>query len=273
MRYILAALFLSATLQIRASDLIEEQATIQYDVADYALKRTTNVKEIEEQVAPYLLPKDHFTSEALDAIFKKKGVLATIESMKDAGFEILIYRQGRGLIVASHPLLKNFLIKTYLDTATHVEWTRWVRRSQGRERMQQFMDAHPIYNRYFKVPLKWIYQIPRKKRGVATENSVPREYVLVVENMDLADKETNLQMYQSLITYTALDGLYLIIDQTGFSDGHIGNLPFSSDGRIAFIDTEYTNTWPVHFDWMSKWFSARKKRYWEALIENKGPKK
>lgn len=239
----------------------------------YAVNKSSSDQEIQKEVAPYLLPKDHFTSNALDHIFSKKGVLASIESMKAAGFEILLYRQGRGLIVASHPLLKNFLIKTYLDTATHVEWTRWVRRAKGRELMQQFLDENPVYNQYFKVPLKWIYQIPAKRRGAATGISVPREYILLVENMYLVDKKTNEEMYKKNITYKALDGLYLIIDQTGFSDGHIANLPFSSDGRIAFIDTEYTNTWPVHFDWMTKWFSPRKKRYWEALIENKGPKK
>lgn len=243
------------------------------DAVYYGLNRASNKEEVEEEVGPHLVPAKHFTRIALDHIFSKKGVLASIESMKAAGFEILIYRQGRGLIVASHPLLKNFLIKTYLDTVSHVEWTRWVRRVKGRMLMQNFLDENPIYKRYFKVPLKWIYPIPTQSLGTATETTVPREYILVVENMYLVDKKTNAEMYKKLITHTTLDGLYLIIDQTGFSDGHIGNLPFSSDGKIAFIDTEYTNTWPVHFDWMTKWFSPKQKRYWEALIKNKGPKK
>lgn len=243
------------------------------DVANYALKKSTEEIEIEKKVAPYLLPKKHFAFAALKQIFSKKGVLASTDSMEAAGFEIMLYRQGRGLIVASHPLLKNFLVKTYLDTATHVDWTRWVRRVEGRERIQKFFDENLIYNTYFKVPLKWIYQIPPKKRGEPTENSIPREYILLVENMDLVDKKTNLEMYQNHISYETLDGLYLVIDQTGFSDGHVANLPFSKDGKIAFIDTEYTNVWPVHFDWLTKRFCPRKQRYWEALIENKGPKR
>lgn len=242
-----------------------------YATRDLSAK-AVSFDKIKAEVSPYLLPEGHPIKVHLDAIFSKSGVLASIESMEEAGFNIIIYRQGRGLIVASHPLLDNFLIKTYLDTVKHVEWTRWVRRAKGRERMQKFLDDHPQYAPYLKAPKKWIYKIPECGMGSATEESVPREYILLVENMDLVDKTTNEMMYKTVITYEALDGLYLIIDKTGFSDGHIGNLPFSADQRIAFIDTEYTNTWPVHFDWLTKWFAPRKKRYWNRLIENKGPK-
>lgn len=232
--------------------------------------KSSSPEEVKREVKPYLLPKEHRASNALHAIFSEKGVLASIGSMQAAGFVILLYRERGGLILAKHPLLKNFLVKAYLDTATHVEWTRWVRRVKGRDRIRQFLNDNPCYRKYFKVPKKWIYRIPLTSRGDATEASVPREYVLLVEEMHLVDKETNLQMYKK-IRRKALDGLYLIIDQTGFSDGHLGNLPFSGDGKIAFIDTEFTNTWPVHFEWLTPWFSSHNQRYWEALIENKGP--
>lgn len=237
------------------------------------VNQSISKKKVAAEVAPFLLPKNHFAHQALNHIFSEKGVLASIKSMEAAGFEILTYRQGRGLIVASHPLLKNYLIKTYLDSDSYVEWSKWVRRVKGKDVIQNFLDNHPIYKSYFKVPGKWIYRIPTKSRGEATETSTPRKYVLLVENMYIVDKKTNEEMYKKLITFITLDGLYLLIDQTGFSDGHIGNLPFSSDWKIALIDTEYTNVWPVHFEWLSKRFSPAKSRYWEALIENKGPKK
>lgn len=233
-------------------------------------KKALDLEALEE-VAPYLLPKDHFTLAALNKIFSVKGVLSSTKSMEEAGFKILMFRQGRGLVIASHPSLKNYLIKTYLDSASHVDWTRWVRRIKGRDRIQNFLDENPYYNRFFKVPKKWIYHIPKKGRGVPQEEGIPRQFLLVVENMDLVDSKETERLYKKVVTKSFLEGLYLIIEKTGFSDGHIGNLPFSSDRRIAFIDTEYTNSWPVHHDWLTKWFTPHRQLYWQYLIDNHGP--
>jgi hypothetical protein len=236
-----------------------------------ALSSKASMAEVMVEVAPYLLPADHKLSAALDQIFTRKGVLTSIQSLEEAGFKILVYRQGRGLILASHPLLGNFLIKTYLDGEKHVEWTRWLRRVKGRDRVQGFLDDNPEYSAFLKVPIKWIYKIPPEAVGRVEGEGVAREFILLVEDMELVDKYTNIHMYKHCFSYQALDALYLIIEQTGYSDGHIANLPFSIDQRIAFIDTEYTNTWPVHPEWLTKWFSRRKQVYWQLLIQNKGP--
>lgn len=242
---------------------------------DTLISKGRSAKESKEkklsEIEPYLLPKKHSAHPILEEIFAVKGVLSSIETMQDAGFNILIHRQGRGLILASHPLLPGFLIKTYLDTGNFVEWTRWVRRAKGRERMQKFLDEHPQYSACMKVPKKWIFKIPKKGIGDSKKDSIARKYILLVEDMKLVSKIKNEKLYKEAITYQALDGLYLIIDETGFSDGHIGNVPFSKDRRIAFIDTEYTHSWPVHFNWLTKWFSPSKQSYWEYLIENQGP--
>lgn len=244
------------------------------DLLNYAIKKKGEEEDQEKElteVAPYLLPKKHFAHNILEEIFAVKGVLSSIKAMEDAGFTIHLYRQGRGLILASHPLLPNYFIKTYLDTVSYVEWTRWVRRAKGKDRMQSFLNDYPQYKPFLKVPNKWIFKIPKHGIGRAKGEFFPRRYILLVEDMHLVDKLVNEKMYQKDITYSALDGLYLIIDRTGFSDGHIGNIPFSTDGRLAFIDTEYTNSWPVHFHWLTKWFSPTKQSYWTYLIENLGP--
>jgi hypothetical protein len=219
-----------------------------------------------EKVSPYLISEQHPAKAKLDRIFAQKGVLATEQSMKDAGFDLLCYREGRGLVVARHPLLKGYLLKTYLDDAKHAEWNRWVRRSKGSRLVQKCINGNGYYQRAIKVPQKWIYQLPTKSIGSSTSVAGPREFVLLVEDMRLLDLEDTKLLYLKWISCNALDALFNVIDKSGYSDSHIGNVPISRDKRIALIDTEFTNNWPVHPEWLTKFFSPHKQIYWQQLI-------
>jgi hypothetical protein len=84
--------------------------------------------------------------------------------------------------------------------------------------------------------------------------------------MQLVNKEENDHLYQTAFSEKFLHVLYYVINKSGYSDCHVANLPFSKDGKIAFIDTEYTNTWPIHPQWLTKWFSPRRQVYWEGLF-------
>lgn len=228
--------------------------------------------DIDSRVQPYLLPLSHWSHDVLDHIFSVKGVLKSIHRMKNAGFEILCYRQGRGLIVARHPSLKGFLVKAYLDIDHHPEWTKWVRRTRGSALLKNIIKENKTFKRYFRVPKKWIYRIPEKFRGRSQGENSPKEYILLVEDMNLVDKETNSLLYRNALSYKAMDSLFVVLEKSGFSDSHPGNIPFTKEGKIAFIDTEFTGHWPVHPEWISKMFTGRKLDYWNALINNKGPK-
>ncbi|MBA3237299.1 MAG: hypothetical protein H0T62_02990 [Parachlamydiaceae bacterium] len=231
-------------------------------------KTSVDDPEVLKKIKSYLLPDDHYSAGILKIIFSKRGVLSSVKALEKAGFEFICHRQGRGLLVVRHPLLKGYLLKIYLDIEKHSEWVRWARRVRGARFMQAVLDKNTKFSKYFKVPKKWIYILPKKKRG---KGDFPRESVLLIEDMKLVDKQTTRELYKVLWSYDRLEALYVIIKKCGFSDGHIDNLPFSKDHRIAFIDTEYTNKSSVHFEWLTKWFSASKQRYWEALIEQGGP--
>lgn len=233
------------------------------------IRSSVDNAEVLEKITPYLLPEDHDAASALKKIFSKKGVLSSLVTLEEAGFQSIFYREGRGILIVRHPELKNYLVKLYLDNETFSEWTRWARRVRGARFIQSVLDENKRkYRRYFKVPRKWIYILPKDKRG---DVDYPRESVLLVDDMNLVDKETIRTLYNVLWTYKGLDALYVILKKTGYSDGHIDNLPFTTDHKIAFIDTELTNRPSVHFDWLTIWFSETKQPYWEALIENGGP--
>lgn len=225
--------------------------------------------EVFEKIKPYLLPDNCRAAAVLKQILSKRDVLSSTETLENAGFQLICSRKEKTrLIVVSHPLLKGFLLKVYSEDLRHSEWTRWVRRIKGALCLQAIIDENKRYKKYFKVPKKWIYILPKENRG---KGEFARESVLLVEDMQITDKETNRALHRVLWSYAGLDALYTVLQKSGFSDGHIDNLPFSTDHRVAFIDTEYTNQANVHFDWLTKWFADSKQPYWEALMEHGGP--
>lgn len=261
--------FLTSFLNGATPDLCIDSQKEEKCIEKHHPRTSVDDPEVLEKIKPYLLPSNYYTADVLEKIFSIKGVLSSVETLEKAGFEFIIHRQGRGLLVVRHPLLKGYLLKIYLDIETHSEWVRWARRVRGARFMQAVLDENKKFSKYFKVPKKWIYILPKKKRG---KGDFPRESILLIEDMKIVDKQTTRELYKVLWSYDGLEALYVMIKKCGFSDGHIDNLPFSTDHRIAFVDTEYTNKSSVHFEWLTKWFSASKQRYWEALIEQGGPK-
>lgn len=272
MHYLLSTiLFLSSVMNLFASHSGSEFQDRSFSEEFQEVFPKTRAEEfvdskVLEIIQEYVVPEKHHTKIALDRIFSQRGVLASIKSMEDAGFQIICHRKGRGLVVASHPYLKNYLIKTYLDSASHVDWTSWVRRVKGALVVQQVINKKPRYQRYIKVPQKWIYHIPEKGRGKIEGENFPREFLLIVKDMKIVGKEENAWLFLSHFSKASLDALYYVITESGYSDCHIGNVPFSIDGKIALIDTEHAGRWPVHPEWLTKWFSPEKQIQWEAFF-------
>lgn len=222
-------------------------------------------EEIWREVAPYLLPKNHYLKDAMDKICSKSRILSSAEALKEAGFKILVQRLNRGLIVASHRNLHGFLIKVYLDTSTRCEWPLWTLRAEGSRHIQRIFDKHN-FNRYMKVPEKWIYAIPQARRPLADEKIFPKDFILLVRDMRILSKAETLIKFQKKSTPASLKALYTTIVEGGLSDSHPDNIPYSTDNRIAFIDTEYYKIWPVFPEWLTKHLSPKYQIYWEGLI-------
>jgi len=227
-------------------------------------------EDIWQQVTPYLIPSNHFAKSILDKIFfdSKFRILTSVNGLKKAGFEILHHRQGRGLIIARHPLLRKHLIKIYLDSAPRSEWSAWVLRSKGANHLQKLID-HYGYSHYMKVPQKWIYPIPRNPKQII-RGQFPKNFLLVVQDMEILGVKSNAAKYVAM-SQPFVEALHHIIFKGGLSDAHIANVPFSIDGKIAFIDTEFVNNWPVHWEWLTPFLSDPMKEIWNMLSTKEAP--
>ena len=100
---------------------------------------------------------------------------------------------------------------------------------------------------------------------------IRKDFILVEEDMNLLDKESNLAMWKSdSITEELLDALYHLLEELGLNDcAKPDNAPFSSDGRIAFIDTETHHSWPVNYSKLTPHLSPEMKTHWKHLQSKK----
>ena len=138
-------------------------------------------------------------------------------------------------MVAKHPFLPNYVIKAYLDTHNEIdeEWKFLVDRIIGARIIQESIDDNH-YNHLMKVPKKWIYALPNPGR---------RKYVLVAENMNLLSPAKNADSYLKKMNKERLGALFVLLKENLLIDSiYIYNIPFCTDGKIAFIDTEHFHT-------------------------------
>jgi hypothetical protein len=227
---------------------------------------------IWEAVTPYLIPEDHPMKNSLDEIFSaKRRVVHSSDTLKKAGFKNTRPGKWTSTIVAKHPKLTGYLVKMYTDDQKNkIDWAKFLDRVRGSKAVQEAVDAHDWHD-LFKVPQKWIYLIPENPAPPAGR---PRKnFILLVEDMDLISKKANLRKWErSDLPKKFLNAVFILLKEVGLRDSvYAFNLPFSTDGRIAFVDTEYYHMWPVHYRSLLQYLSQGNREYWKQIINNKYP--
>ena len=217
-----------------------------------------------ELAEPYLIPLDHEAIGILDTLFSDPLVLSNVQTLEVSGFKIIRYRRSKKLVVASHPKLKKYLIKAYLEDYNHYEVRNWASRARGSHFIQTILDENDL-NHLFRVPRKWIYPLPRTKKT----NFYHKNFILLVDKMDLLTEEQCKHKFKTQVSESFLLKLYEMIVLTGYSDCHLGNLPFCKDGKIALIDLEYYNLEPVHMHKLSSHLSLKHQKLWKKLCSQK----
>ena len=223
--------------------------------------------EILEKVHPYLLPKNHPVKAQLDEIFGKYRALKSSRAMKKAGF----YQAkpcSKNMIVTGHDALRRYLIKAYLDTHDFEEWHVFCRRVQGSRTIQEEIEKRQ-YTNFFKVPKKWLYPLPEKP--LPKPGSFRKYFVLVVEDMGLLPTFPNEDCYAAFNNKEMLEALYTMIVERKLVDSvYIDNIPFSYDGKIAFVDLEHfdVTSYPMKLHLLTRAFNSKMAHYWIHLIQN-----
>lgn len=225
-------------------------------------------RKVWNSVKPYLLPDDHPIKPSLDRIFSRSRAILNTRTMRKAGFVNPKVRKWTHIIVTTHPELPGYVIKTYLDAQRYhnhqPEHKRWIVRISGARAIQEMLDENG-WNHLFKVPKKWIYALPETP-GVAKEY-LRKHFILVEEDMHLVGKRKNKDMWRSSsITIEHLDALYQILRRLGLSDCvKPDNLPFSCDGRIAFIDTDSYMKGHVPYRKLTPHLCRPMQKYWLGI--------
>lgn len=165
------------------------------------------------------------------ALFRDAGMFESRSAWGEAGFQVFNRANNGKIMVARHPSVHGLLFKKYSDDVEQKDQLRnFERRAEGAARLRAFADSRRLSR--VVVPRKWIFELPR---AVSRRD---KAHVLVVEQLDLLGDEQTKAAYQR-IELEVLRELCTVLFHFRGMDSNGKNLPFTTDGRIAFIDTEH----------------------------------
>lgn len=228
--------------------------------------------QAEIDLKSYYLPEDHPVKSVLDVLFKRNHPLLCLAAFESAGFKTYPRRKTSQTLCAKHPRLKGFLIKTFLDDQTEVteEWIHWIRRIEGARQLRAWIESHG-YEHFFKAPQKWIYAVPLDPHFPKHPHFQTKRFLLVVEDMKILNSKENKKAWRTQVTEAHLNALYFALTENLLIDSlYIDNIPFSRDGRIAFVDTEHYNVKHISLllSRLLPALSPPMANHWRALIPN-----
>lgn len=227
------------------------------------------------EYSKYLMSVNHPLKSVLDTIFYDSNVTADEQTMRAAGFSRIDTQPSSFMSIAFHPALHGFLLKLYLDNETRVKdnilgYVWLIQRCQGAEEIRQLIKKKKI--KYFTVPEKCLYQIPGRSLTSSSfemGRMMPQPFLLVVEDMNLAPAEETLDAWKNRITTKHLDELYCILSH-GYGSAYVGaNVPLTSAGLFAFIDTEHLKR-KIKYAQVKPFLSKSMRDYWDELVKKGG---
>lgn len=228
--------------------------------------------DIWNRVSPYLMPDNHPVKERLDRIFTSSRAIASKDAMYDAGFKDIHTGPFSHVTIARHKRLKGYLVKLFRDDQSNLEdWEQCSRRASGAKAIRIAIAVHG-YSDYMKAPKKWIYPLP--DHPAAFPGHQAKHFILVVEDMDiLRHKSSHYEWKSPYLPYTLIHAVATIIQEVGLNDTiHDFNMPFSKDGRIAFIDTEHHHKWPINWGILKHTLHPKPRTYLDEFLIKRGIK-
>jgi hypothetical protein len=222
-----------------------------------------------EDVKPYLMPMDHPLKKKMDKLFSSFRITESENSIIKAGFLRAKPAFFSKAIVSRHDNLKGYYFKFYSDEQEiDVESKQWIDRAFEAKSLKKTISDYG-FKKYFVVPEKWIYVIPDHPKS---NGPYPKHFVLVAKKIDILKGGENRYKWQKDIRPKILNALWTIIEKEGLIDSLSGhNLPFTLDGKLAFIDLEYHHIWPVPYGKLTQYLSPKMQVYWENLYRNNEP--
>jgi hypothetical protein len=213
----------------------------------------------KENLNKYWLPSDHPLKASLDVLFSQPGRAENVQSLREAGFEIMDDIPMHPAILR-HPAMRGYVFKLYLDsnkyTREGISSAEWLlRRCQGAEKIRNIIHKKGCL--YFTVPDKWLYALPFAKH---------HPLILIATDMEVLGKQASAVAWKTQITPRHLDELYYILKKGYGSIELLFNIPFTKNGTFTFIDTEQPKR-HLHLNRVKKYLSKDMRRYWQKILD------
>jgi hypothetical protein len=174
----------------------------------------------------------------LKKLFRDPDMFDSAEDWRDAGFEILRSSENK-ICVASHDDVPDYLFKKYVNVGKREspkdQLENYQSRVEGARRVRALIEEEDL--EHVTVPGKWLLELP----PIFGSRRRPA-HILVVDRLDLMDDGETEREYRR-IDEDVLRDLCVVLHAFRGLDSTAKNLPFTTDGRIALIDTEH---WDRH---------------------------
>jgi hypothetical protein len=171
---------------------------------------------------------------AIDDLFHDPDMFRSRDGWRDAGFEVLGRSSDSKIMVASHASTPGVLFKKYADEISLKEQIEnYERRVEGARRVRALIAARSLTR--VVAPKKRIVELPSQFAGKKRSS-----YVLLVEQLPVLSENASRQAYEDIDEGTLHDLIVVLWAFRGL-DSTVKNVPFTSRGQVAFIDTEHWN--------------------------------
>ena len=172
----------------------------------------------------------------LGDLFTDPDMFRSVDRYSAKGFSI-VARNPEKMMCGRHKRVKGYVFKKFNDRFPKSQLVNYLRRIEGARLLRRFIDEHSFTR--VTSPKKWLYQLP---------SDFPERYLLVAERLDLRSKEKSESRYDR-IDKEQLGELATILYYFRGLNSTLSNLPYTEDGKIAFIDTE---RWDHDKDFLEK---------------------
>ena len=159
-------------------------------------------------------------------LFTDSKTFDSFDHFSSAGFSLVDHSPHK-MMAGAHKRAPGYLFKKYDNDRSGKEQLRnYMHRIEGARLIRNFIAEHGFSR--VMVPKKWLYELPP---------SFPERYLIVAEKVDLVSREDTEAAYDR-ISKKQMQELATILYYFRGLNSTPSNLPFTEDGKIAFIDTE-----------------------------------
>ena len=159
-------------------------------------------------------------------LFSDPDMFRSYGRFSSAGFSLVDHSPEK-MLVGTHKRAPGYVFKKFSDAMRGDKQVQnYMRRIEGARLIAQFI-AERGFSRV-TVPRKWLYELPE---------TFPERYLVVAERMDILSKFDTLRRYARIRREQTLELAAMLYHFRGLNST-ASNLPYTEDGRIAFIDTE-----------------------------------